>query len=503
VTRGGLTISVTESGTIQNRDKEILYSRVEGRTTIVSLVDEGTHARKGDLLIELDSSKLEETRITQDITVQNAESSWVQARENLEIARNQATADVQKAELDLKFARLDREKYEKGEYVIARQEADAKITLAGEEVKKAEDQYEWSAKLAEQGFITRTELLTDELALKRKRIELDSARKNLEVLEAYTHVRDREKKSSDVTYAEMALERARRKARADVVKAETDARAKEAERLQQKAKLDKTLAQIEACRIVAPADGLVVFPMTAGPRWGGNREPLRVGQEVSERQELIHLPVSDAMDVDVKVQESNLRKVQPGQAAIVRVDAIPNEIFRGKLTKIALLPDATRAWLNPDLKVYNCTVALDTSSPKLRPGMSCRVEIVVQELADAVYVPLQAVVRVGQASTVQVVRDGKTTPREVTTGQDNNRVVHILAGLNPGEVVWLTPPLAEGETAQQTAVEPPLPPEPGGVRSDNAGPARGATNGAAHPPRNGRRRAGPPANGGAENRPSP
>ena len=476
VTRGGLTISVTEPGTIQNRDKEILYSRVEGRTTVVSLVDEGTRVKKGDVLIELDSSKLNETRMTQDITVQNAEASWVQARENLEIARNQATADVEKAELDLKFARLDLEKYEKGEYVIARQDAEAKITLAGEEVKKAEDQYEWSAKLAEQGFITRTELLSDELALKRKRIELESAQKNLDVLERYTHTRDLEKKRSDVKYAGMALDRARRKARADVVKAETDARAREAEHLQQKAKLDKTQAQIEACRVIAPADGMVVLPTTGSGRWGGNREPLAVGQDVSERQELIHLPISDAMNVEVKVQESNLRKVQPGQTVLVRVDAIPNEVFAGTLTKIGLLPDATRAWLNPDLKVYNCVVELNRSSPKLRPGMTCRAEIVVEELADAVYVPLQAVVRVGRAPTVYVVNHARVTPREVETGLDNNRVVHVVRGLEAGETVWLTPPLAQGETPQDargaTALDAGATPQP--KRRDTA---EGAANG--------------------------
>lgn len=492
VARGDLTISVTEPGTIQNRDKQILYSRVEGRTTIVSLVDEGTRVKKGDLLIELDSSQLAEARITQNITAQNAEASWIQARENLEITRNQGTADVERATLDLKFAQLDLEKYEKGEYVISHSGAEATITLAGEEVKKAEDQYEWSRKLAEQGFITRSELLSDELGLKRKRIELQSAEKNLEVLEQYTHRRDQEKLSSEVKYADMALDRTRRKAHADMVKAETDARAKEAEYLQQKAKLDKTLAQIEACRIVAPADGMVVYPMTSGGR-GGNREPLRVGQEVSERQELLHLPVSEAMDVEVKVQESNLRRIQAELTVLVRIDAMPNEVFRGRLTKIALLPDATRAWLNPDLKVYNCSVVLETSSPKLRPGMSCRAEIIVQELENAMYVPLQTLVRVGQKPTVYVVSRGKVTPREVVTGLDNNRVVHIVSGLEPGETVWLTPPLAEGETSQKSGNG-----TNGAARVQS--PAEGAraegTNGGGAP-RGERRRQRPPENGGA------
>ena len=48
VSRGPLTISVTESGTIQNREQMIVKSEVEGRATILSLVEEGTFVKKGE-----------------------------------------------------------------------------------------------------------------------------------------------------------------------------------------------------------------------------------------------------------------------------------------------------------------------------------------------------------------------------------------------------------------------------------------------------------------------
>ena len=44
---GPLTISVIESGTIKAREQVILKSEVEGKTTILSLVKEGTQAKKG------------------------------------------------------------------------------------------------------------------------------------------------------------------------------------------------------------------------------------------------------------------------------------------------------------------------------------------------------------------------------------------------------------------------------------------------------------------------
>ena len=55
--QGPLTISVTESGTIQAREQVVIKSKVEGKTTILSLIPEGTMVKKGDVLIELDASQ--------------------------------------------------------------------------------------------------------------------------------------------------------------------------------------------------------------------------------------------------------------------------------------------------------------------------------------------------------------------------------------------------------------------------------------------------------------
>jgi HlyD family secretion protein len=85
--------------------------------------------------------------------------------------------------------------------------------------------------------------------------------------------------------------------------------------------------------------------------------------------------------------------------------------------------------------------------------MSCRVETLVQRYADAVYVPIQAVTRVNRQSMVYVVEDGVLVPRPVEIGLDNNRLVHVLDGLNAGEVICLAPPLA-AETSEPNETDP-------------------------------------------------
>src|SRR5512133_1731489 len=69
--QGPLTISVLESGAIKAKEQEVVRNEVEGRTTIVSIIPEGSRVQKGDLLVELDVSLLTDNRIDQDILVQN------------------------------------------------------------------------------------------------------------------------------------------------------------------------------------------------------------------------------------------------------------------------------------------------------------------------------------------------------------------------------------------------------------------------------------------------
>ena len=66
--RGPLTISVSESGTIKAREQEVIKSQVEGQTQIIFLVPEGTRVKKGELLVELDTSSLEDKTVEQPAT---------------------------------------------------------------------------------------------------------------------------------------------------------------------------------------------------------------------------------------------------------------------------------------------------------------------------------------------------------------------------------------------------------------------------------------------------
>ncbi|MHC4520754.1 MAG: efflux RND transporter periplasmic adaptor subunit, partial [Planctomycetota bacterium] len=114
--RGPLTISVLESGTIKSREQIIIKNQVEGRTSIISLVPEGTRVKKGDLLVELDASTMDDEKIEQEIKTMNAEASFINSKETLEIVKSQAISDVNVASLTLEFAIQDLEQYKSGQF---------------------------------------------------------------------------------------------------------------------------------------------------------------------------------------------------------------------------------------------------------------------------------------------------------------------------------------------------------------------------------------------------
>jgi HlyD family secretion protein len=447
VRSGPLTIDVVESGTIKAREQLIIKNEVEGKTSILYLIPEGTQVKKGDLLVELDASALMDARIDQEIKVQNAQAAFVNATENLAVVENQAQSDLDLAKLTLDFARQDLKKYTDGEYPNALQKANAEITLAEEELVRARERLEWSKTLYEEKFISQTELTADELAEKKKALDLSLAKNNLDLLVNYTNQRDLAQRQSDVSQAEMALERTRRKARADVVQAGAELKAREAEFQRQNDRLEKILTQLEKTRIVSPADGLVIYATSAqGGMFRRNTEPLQEGQDIRERQELIYLPTGSSSNAEVAIHESNLKKVRTGMPAKISVDALPGREFTGRITHIAPLPDAQSIWMNPDLKVFTTQIFLDGNDSDMRTGMSCQAQIIIETHDNVVSVPVQAVLQVQGIPTVYVRSGGGFVPRPVEIGLDNNRMIHVKNGLATGDIVLLTPPLEDAGT---------------------------------------------------------
>lgn len=436
------TIQINESGSIESRDRVVIKSQVPGNKTIIYLIKEGTMVKEGDLLIEMDASALQDKLVEEEIELEDAEAELISSRENLAVVKNQAEADIAQAELDYRFAKQDLDKYREGEYAMSLKQANSKITLARAELQQAEDRLNGSKELFEKRYISETELESDELAKQRAQMDLELALQEKVLLETFTYDRQIAQLESDVEQARLALERAERKARANIAEAEARFSARRAEVQREQVSTRSLRTRIENCTIRAPSDGMVIYA-PQGNRW--EEEILQEGLSVRELQELIYLPTADAMIAEIKVHESLLNKLELGQQATITVDALPSETFTGEVIDIAVMPE-DGGWRNPDLKEYVTRVAINETSPLLRSGMTCQAEILVAHFDQALTVPIQAVLRVDEQPTVFTPSwGGRPVAKPVKLGMDNNRKVQILEGLSAGDEVLLNPPLEEAE----------------------------------------------------------
>jgi HlyD family secretion protein len=427
-------------------------------------VDEGTQVKKGDLLCELDVTARSKELVALQIRVQGAEAALIFTQENLKITESQGQADVDAAELAQRFADVDLKQYQTGQYPKLLKEAEAKITIAEEELTRAQETLNWSNTLFEEKYISKTALQQDELAMKKAQLAVELAKADLDLLATHTHARSLATFESAVKQTAMAVERTRRKMTANMAQAEADLKAKKALLESERTDLEETEQQIAKAKIHAAIDGMVLYASSVSQEWDDEKPPIKEGVQVDEGGEIIYLPTTGTFNVDTKILEANLRKVRVGHAARVTIDALPGKVFPGKVTRIAPLPDQQSRWMNPNLKLYNTNITIDNPDAALRNGMSCRVEILVDEYPDAVHVPIQCVTRLNGRPTVHLIEGGRAVPHTVDIGLDNGRFVHVLDGLKGGEIVALTPPLSADDVPKSEKHEGENGKPPGGAK---------------------------------------
>jgi len=209
--------------------------------------------------------------------------------------------------------------------------------------------------------------------------------------------------------------------------------------------------------IKAPAVGQVVY-WSSTETWA--RVKIEQGAQISEGLKIITIPDASKMKVEIKVHETWVDKIEPNQPAKITVAAFPDKTFTGKVLKKAPLADQGD-WLNPDLKVYATDVSIDGTHDFLKTGMTGKVEVIIEELHDILYVPIQSVVTVEEKKVCYAMASNRSEQREVETGLFNDNFVEIKSGLTEGEKVLLNPPrwtepepAKEGQTA--TVVDKPL-----------------------------------------------
>ncbi len=462
--RDRLAVIITESGEIEAKRSVDVRCEVEGNSTIVWVIEEGSVVKKGDKLVELDSADLEEYVQTQEMTHNTAKAAFEKADKTYSIQKSTRESLLSVAALDVKFSLVDLRKYlgtRLADHVIAmegkvafdklvdnsdlggdalqqRRKLQSDIDLADEKLKRAASKVKWTRELEKLGYVTGSELEADELAAKICQVELDQARTALDLFLQYEFPKLAEKCYTDWLEFKHEYDRvdARSQSELDSAKASLDNQRK-ALALEEK-RLKKFRDQLEKTTIRAPQPGMVVYE-TERSRWS-QTPPMEVGSTIRHRMVLIKLPDMSEMNVKVRLHESVVKQASEGAPAFVIIDAMPKNRLTGKVTKIGVMPDRQQWWMNPGLKTYLTEITLDVTPHGLKPGMSAQVEVLVDTRDDVLQVPISAVYVDKGFQVVYVKTPGGPKTRRVDVGLSSDQAVEITSGLTEREEVYLYKP---------------------------------------------------------------
>lgn len=468
VQKQNLMITVTEGGNLVALQSQKIVNEVPGSRNILEVVDEGTQiteedVKNGKILIKLDSKDLEDRMEQLKLNVENSLASYTEGEQNLQILKKQNESDITQAELKVKFAEMDLNKYlgdklaesiigksEKinfavliksdnlgGEALNRKRALETKIDLAKEEVARAKDKVEWSQRLSEKGYVTKIELEADKLALQQKDVAQEQAELEYELFLRYDFTKQTEKLLSDYEEAQLQLERVIDTTKAKMIQSDANLRSRRSTYILNRSNLREVEEHIRKCTIVATKQGFVTYA-TSGRPWA-SQSPIQPGTSIRQYQELFNLPDFRSMGVEIKVHEASIKRVTQGLSANVRIDAFPDVSLKGRVRKIALMPDPTIKFLNPDINVYLTEITLEQGEEFLKPGMTAQVEILIKELKNVLAVPVNAVFFKGGQPNCAILKDGSLTDRKIELGDSSETMVEVKSGLQEGERVVIKP----------------------------------------------------------------
>jgi HlyD family secretion protein len=435
VLEGPFRVSIVEAGTLQALRSVTYASTIQSnQAKIVALAPEGKLVQKGDLLILFDAAPFEEEIRRNQALLAQAQADLQKARQELKLQAIQNQEEIQAARLKVERSDLEQKDVEEGKGRLKEEEAVAAVANAEREQQKARTALDDLKPLLAEGFITKVELEKAEQQLSRMREELTLAQRRRDSLLNFGRPLELSQAKSDALSSKETLRQLATAAAYRLGQKQATIDSAESRIAEAASKLELAKQQLARTEVRADVPGIVVYRDVF---FGSEQRKPQVGDQVWANQPLLILPDISRMVVETKVRETDIHKVEKNQKVAVRVEAYPDLKFTGSVSLLGTLAQEEKE--RRGTKFFGVTVQINESEPRLRPGMTARVEIQVEERRSALFVPLDAVFeREGRA--LVYVAGRRISPREVVLGPSNQDFVVVERGLRKGERVCLKDP---------------------------------------------------------------
>ena len=205
---------------------------------------------------------------------------------------------------------------------------------------------------------------------------------------------------------------------------------------QDEERLEEAHETLNKLFVIAPAPGIAII----SHNWSTNSK-FQMGDQCWSSQQLIQLPDLSKVKAKVNINEVDISKVTKGLKVEVRPDAFSDSTFTGYVATVANL--AQNKDNRSGIKVFPVEIVINEYNKNLLPGLTVSCRIIVDEIPDVKYIPLEALHVESDKSYVYKKSVSGYEKVEVQTGFTNSDYVIIESGLDRGDKVALIDPTSQ------------------------------------------------------------
>ena len=202
---------------------------------------------------------------------------------------------------------------------------------------------------------------------------------------------------------------------------------------QDEERLEEAHRTLKKLSVIAPTPGIAII----SHNWGTNAK-FQIGDQCWSNQQLIQLPDLSQVKAKVSINEVDISKITRGLKVEIRPDAFSDSTFTGYVATVANL--AQNKNNNSNIKIFPIEIVVNEYNKNLLPGLTVSCRIIIDEVPNVVYIPLEALHVEGTQSYAYKRSVSGYDRVEVVTGRTNSDYVIIESGLSKGDYVALIDP---------------------------------------------------------------
>ncbi len=324
-------------------------------------------------------------------------------------------------------------KVKKGDVLVEFDNTTVKQKLAQDQsaLKSAEAEIQQSRAAAR---LKEEQDLTDVMAAKfaAQKARLDASKQEI------VSVIEGEQAKLKLADAEQKVIETEAKLKADRSAAAADLASKKQKHHQASFQVQQDEHSLASLALKAPLDGVVALQNHWQPQ--GGPTPFKPGDRAWPGAAIAELPDPSTLKISARIEEAERGELKLGQTGAVRIEAVPDGNFEGRIDTISPTAslDFNAGWPVP--RNFSVEVALATGDARLAPGMGAVVRVAVDRVSDGIVIPSSALFRKAGRTVAYVRRGSKFEETTVDVLRRSGDEALIAKGLRPGEQLALKDP---------------------------------------------------------------